>query len=304
LIEFRELAKLKSTYVDALPALADPDDSRIHTSFNQAVTSTGRLSSSDPNLQNIPIRTPLGAEVRKGFVPASDWCFIGADYSQIELRILAHLSGDPAFVDAFRSGRDVHRDTAAIIFGVAPEVVTPAMRAQAKTVNFATIYGQGPTALARQLGISIAQAREFIENYFVRFPAIRDYLSSQVDLAREQGYVETLSRRRRYIPELHSKNPNIRGFGERVATNSPIQGSAADLIKLAMIRIHSQLKERRCQGRMILQVHDELLFEVPLEELDDIQALVRSEMEGAVELEVPIAVEIGVGGSWYETKRS
>ena len=303
LIEFRELAKLKSTYVDALPVLADPQTDRIHTTFNQTVTSTGRLSSSDPNLQNIPIRTPLGAEIRKGFVPAAGWTFIGADYSQIELRILAHLSGDPAFVDAFRSGRDVHRETASIIFGAATESVTPAMRGQAKTVNFATIYGQGPLALARQLGISVASAREFIENYFTRFPAIREYLDNQVERARELGYVETLVGRRRYIPELHSKNPSIRGFGERVATNSPIQGSAADLIKLAMIRIHREMSGQQLQARMILQVHDELLFEAPPQEVDTVNVLVKSEMEGAIALEVPIAVDIGVGPNWYETKR-
>jgi DNA polymerase-1 len=300
IIEFRELAKLKSTYVDALPVLADEND-RIHTSFNQTVTSTGRLSSSDPNLQNIPIRTPLGAEIRKGFVPAEGFMFLGADYSQVELRILAHLSGDPAFVEAFQAGRDVHRDTAALIFGVASDAVTPAMRAQAKTVNFATIYGQGPMALARQLGIAVAEAREFIDNYFVRFPAIREYLDRQVDLAREQGYIETLFGRRRYIPELNSKNPNIRGFGERVATNSPIQGTAADLIKLAMINIHAEL-QKRDSARMILQVHDELLFEVRPADMDETRSLVKSRMEGALQLDVPIAVDIGIGRNWYETK--
>jgi DNA polymerase-1 len=302
IIDFRELAKLQSTYVDALPALADPGSNRLHTSFNQTVTSTGRLSSSEPNLQNIPIRTPLGAEIRKGFVPAAGLTFLGADYSQVELRILAHLSGDPAFVEAFQKGRDVHRDTAALIFGVQLEAVSPQMRARAKTVNFATIYGQGPFALARQLGISMSEAREFIESYFKRFPAIREYLDRQVELARDQGYVETLFGRRRYIPELNSKNPNIRGFGERVAANSPIQGTAADLIKLAMIDIHRALLERESSARMILQVHDELLFEVPPAELDDVKALVRSEMEGALQLDVPIAVEIGVGSTWYETK--
>jgi len=302
IIEFRELAKLKSTYVDALPALVDPRTNRIHTSFNQTVTSTGRLSSSDPNLQNIPIRSPLGAEIRKGFVPAEGLSFLGADYSQVELRILAHLSKDAAFLEAFRQGRDVHRETAALIFGVDPDAVTPAMRATAKTVNFATIYGQGAFALGRQLGISIAEARVFIDDYFERFPAIREYLDRQVERAREQGYVETLFGRRRYIPELNSKNPNIRGFGERVATNSPIQGTAADLIKLAMINIHSALAERESGARMILQVHDELLFEVPPPELDDVKRLVRAEMEGALELDVPIAVEMGVGSNWYETK--
>jgi DNA polymerase-1 len=195
----------------------------------------------------------------------------------------------------------VHRDTAALIFGVKQEAVTPAMRAQAKTVNFATIYGQGPMALARQLGIAVKEAREFIDSYFARFPAIREYLDSQVELAREQGYVETLFGRRRYIPELNSKNPNIRGFGERVATNSPIQGTAADLIKLAMINIHDELLRGR-PARMLLQVHDELLFEVPAADLDDISSLVKSKMEGALILDVPIAVEIGAGRSWYETK--
>jgi DNA polymerase-1 len=304
IIEFRELAKLKSTYVDALPALVKPETQRIHTSFNQTVTSTGRLSSSDPNLQNIPIRTLLGAEIRKGFVPAEAMVLLGADYSQIELRILAHLSADPAFVEAFQKGRDIHRETAALIFAVDAEAVSGGMRGQAKTVNFATIYGQGPMALARQLGVSVADARRFIEGYFARFPAIREYLDRQIELARDQGYVETLFGRRRYIPELNSKNPNIRGFGERVASNSPIQGTAADLIKLAMINIHRALHEQRSGARMILQVHDELLFEVPPAELDEVSALVRSEMIGALELNVPIEVDLGVGANWYETKAS
>lgn len=302
LLEYRELAKLKSTYIDALPALVHPETGRLHTSFNQTVASTGRLSSSEPNLQNIPIRTALGAEIRKGFVPADGFRLLGADYSQIELRILAHLSGDPAFLEAFRRGQDIHRNTAALIFGVDVEAVTPAMRAQAKTVNFATLYGQGPAALARQLGITVRQARQFIEDYFKRFPAIRRYLDRQVELAREQGFVETLGGRRRYIPELQSKNPNIRAFGERVATNSPIQGSAADLIKLAMIRIHENLRERGYRSRMTLQVHDELLFEVPPAELDDVRSMVVAEMEGVFDLDVPIAVDVGEGASWYETK--
>ncbi len=304
IIEYRELSKLKSTYVDALPALVNPDTERIHTSFNQTVASTGRLSSSDPNLQNIPIRTPLGAEIRRGFVPAEGRVLLAADYSQIELRILAHLSGDPAFVEAFNKGRDVHRETAALIFGVEAAAVTPAMRGQAKTVNFATIYGQGPAALGRQLGIGVGQAREFIANYFKRFPNIRAYLDRQVEVAKEQGYVETLFGRRRYIPELNSKNPNIRGFGERVATNSPIQGTAADLIKLAMIDIHRALAEGGDHASMILQVHDELLFEVDPSELDEVKGLVRSKMEGALRLDVPIAVDMGVGGSWFEAKAS
>ena len=302
LLEYRELAKLNSTYVDALPALADPETDRLHTTFNQAIASTGRLTSSDPNLQNIPIRTSLGAEIRKGFVPQADHLFVGGDYSQIELRILAHLSGDPAFLSAFREGRDIHRETAALIFGVDPDAVDGTMRGQAKTVNFATIYGQGPVALARQLGISVSAATRFIENYFKRFPAIRKYLDEQVELGRDRGYVETIFARRRYIPELHSKNPNIRRFGARVATNSPIQGSAADLIKLAMINIHHELEAQSLETRMILQVHDELLFEVPAKELERAKTLITEGMEGVIELTVPIAIELGIGSSWYETK--
>lgn len=302
LIEYRELAKLKSTYVDALPALVNPETGRVHTSFNQTVTSTGRLSSSDPNLQNIPIRTPLGAELRKGFVPEAGWLMLSADYSQIELRILAHLSQDPAFLEAFRRGGDIHRQTASIIFGVPPEKVTGAMRAQAKTINFATLYGQGPVALSRQLGISVSDGRRFIDQYFERFQGIRAYLDAQVEAAKRQGYVETILGRRRYIPELQSKNPSQRSFGERVATNSPIQGSAADLIKQAMIRLHAALLDRGWQARMILQVHDELVFEAPPEEMDEMRGLVQAEMEGVAGLDVPIAVDAGVGTNWYECK--
>jgi DNA polymerase-1 len=303
LLEYRELAKLKSTYVDALPALVNPETGRVHTSFNQAVAATGRLSSSEPNLQNIPARTPLGAEIRKGFVPAEGWLLLSADYSQIELRILAHLSHDPAFVEAFRRGGDIHRETAAILFGVPPDKVTPAMRAQAKTINFATIYGQGAFSLARQLGISVADAQRFIDEYFERFRGIRAYLDAQIERAREQGYVETLFGRRRYVPELQSRNPSQRGFGERVATNSPIQGSAADLIKLAMVRLHAALRDRGYAAKMILQVHDELLFEAPPEEMEDVRRLVVAEMEGVVRLDVPIVVEAGVGTNWYECKQ-
>ncbi len=299
ILEHRELDKLDGTYVSKLPQLVD-DAGRIHTRFNQTVAATGRLSSSDPNLQNIPIRSTLGREIRKGFVPAAGHRFVGADYSQVELRVMAHLSRDPAFLEAFRSDRDIHRETAARIFGVAADAVTPAMREQAKTINFATIYGQGPFALARQLGISREEARRFIDQYFERFAGVAAYLEEMKETARTRGYVETLIGRRRYIPEIRSKNPGMRGYGERTATNSPIQGTAADLIKVSMIRLHERLSGSG--ARMLLQVHDELLFEVPEDEVEDVSRQVREEMEGAIDLDVPLKVDIGVGATWYECK--
>jgi DNA polymerase-1 len=302
LMEYRELAKLESTYIDALPAYLNPHTRRLHTSFSQTVASTGRLSSSDPNLQNIPIRRALGRDIRRGFVPRTGWKLLAADYSQIELRLLAHLSNDPAFVAAFRAGGDIHRQTASIIFDVPTDEVTSEMRARAKTINFATIYGQGPHALSRQLQISHAEAKEFIERYFERFRGIREYLDSQVALAREQGFVQTIFGRRRYIPELRDRNFNIRAFGERTAANSPIQGSAADLIKIAMIRIDHQIRKRALASRMLLQVHDELVFEVPAPELPAVREMVRHEMEHAAELSVPLVVDMGEGENWLETK--
>lgn len=302
LMEYRELAKLESTYLDTLPELVHPADGRLHTSFNQTVAATGRLSSSDPNLQNIPVRRELGRDIRRGFVAQPGWTLLVADYSQIELRLLAHLSGDPAFVEAFSSGGDIHRQTAAIIFGVSPEAVTPEMRGRAKTINFATIYGQGANALARQLRISNAEAKVFIATYFERFRGVRAYLDAQVDFAREHGYVETIFRRRRYVPELRDRNFNIRAFGERVATNAPIQGSAADLIKIAMIRIHQALARQGRRSRMLLQVHDELVFEVPPDELPPLRALVRHEMEHVTALSVPLVVDMGEGPNWVDAK--
>ena len=302
LLEYRELFKLEGTYLDALPTLLLPADGRLHTSFNQTVASTGRLSSSDPNLQNIPIRRELGRDIRRGFVPRAGWQLLGADYSQIELRLLAHLSNDPAFVDAFRAGGDIHRQTASIIFGVPVGDVTPEMRGRAKTINFATIYGQGAHALSRQLKIEFAEARAFIATYFERFQGVRTFLDSSIEQARERGYVQTIFGRRRYIPELRDRNFNIRAFGERTAQNSPIQGSAADLIKIAMIRIHDRLVEERFASHMLLQVHDELVFEAPSEELDALSTLVTHEMEHAAELSVPLVVDIGVGRDWLATK--
>jgi DNA polymerase-1 len=302
LMEYRELSKLESTYIDALPAYVHPKTGRLHTSLSQTVAATGRLSSSDPNLQNIPIRRELGRDIRRGFIPRKGWTLLAADYSQIELRLLAHLSGDPAFVQAFQSGGDIHRQTAALIFDVPLELVTSEMRARAKTINFATIYGQGAHALSRQLKIAHAEAKEFIERYFQRFALVRAYLDSMVEFAREHGYVQTIFNRRRYIPELRDRNFNIRAFGERTAANSPIQGSAADLIKVAMIRIHSALQAQGLNARMLLQVHDELVFEVPGPELELVSALVTHEMEHAAELSVPLVVDLGSGDNWLSTK--
>jgi DNA polymerase-1 len=302
LMEYRELSKLESTYIDALPALVNPHSGRLHTSYNQTVAATGRLSSSDPNLQNIPIRRELGRDIRRGFVPRTGWVLLAADYSQIELRLLAHLSDDPAFVEAFKSGGDIHRQTAALIFDVPLAEVTSEMRSRAKTINFATIYGQGPHALSRQLKITHAEAKEFIERYFQRFQRVREYLDSMVDYARTHGYVETIFKRRRYIPELRDRNFNIRAFGERTAANSPIQGSAADLIKIAMIRIRDRLVAEQLNGRMLLQVHDELVLEVPAEEVETVTRVVKYEMEHAATLSVPLIVDVGTGANWVDTK--
>ncbi|MEW5914903.1 MAG: DNA polymerase I [Gemmatimonadota bacterium] len=302
LMEYRELAKLESTYLDTLPGLVDPRDGRLHTSYNQTVAATGRLSSSDPNLQNIPVRRELGRDIRRGFIPRAGWQILTADYSQIELRLLAHLSSDEAFVHAFQTGADIHRQTAAIIFGLEPDTVTSEMRAQAKTINFATIYGQGPHALSRQLKISHAEAKAFIEEYFRRFTGVRAYLDRMVASARERGYVETIFKRRRYIPELRDKNFSIRAFGERVATNAPIQGSAADLIKIAMIRVSRTLRDRGLASQLLLQVHDELVFECPPGEVEVMRHLITTDMERAADLSVPLVVDVGVGANWLDAK--
>ena len=303
ILKYRELQKLKSTYVDTLPGRVNRKTGRIHTSFNQTGAATGRLSSSEPNLQNIPVRTERGEAIRRGFVPGAGSVFLVADYSQIELRLMAHLSGDPAFIDAFLQGGDIHRQTAALIFGVPVEAVTAEMRASAKTINFATIYGQGPFALSRQLGIAQDEAKAFISSYFERFAGVRAFLNAQVELARSQGYVETIFKRRRYIPEIKERNFNMRAFGERLAQNSPLQGSAADLIKLAMVRIHRAVRDGALNSRMLLQVHDELIFEVPEAEVETMGPLVRTSMEQAAELRVPLVVDIGTGPNWLDAKR-
>jgi DNA polymerase I len=249
------------------------------------------------------VRSLRGGEIRRGFVPREGWTFLVADYSQIELRIMAHLSGDPAFIEAFKQGGDIHRQTAALIFNVEADQVTPEMRARAKTINFATIYGQGPFALSRQLNISMEDARNFIARYFERFAGVRAFLDRSIALAREQGYVETIFKRRRYIPEIRDRNFNMRAYGERNAQNSPLQGSAADLIKVAMTRIHHAIRREGLRGRMLLQVHDELVFECPPDEVERLGALVRSHMENVVELQVPLVVDIGIGPNWLDAKR-
>ncbi len=302
ILSYRELQKLKSTYVDVLPLEVNRQTGRIHTSFNQVGAQTGRLSSNSPNLQNIPVRTPRGEAIRRGFVPMPGWRFVVADYSQIELRLMAHLSGDPEFIAAFRAGEDIHRQTAAIIFGVDASAVTPEMRARAKTINFGTIYGQGPFALSRQLGIGQDEAKAFIADYFARFAGVRAYLDRQVDLAREQGYVETLFGRRRYIAEINDRNFNTRSFAERTAQNTPLQGSAADLIKIAMVRLARALRDEALQARLLLQVHDELVVEAPEGEAEQAARVVKREMEHAAELSVPLVVSIGIGDNWVDAK--
>ncbi len=300
-LEFRQLTKLRSTYTEALPRLVHAPSGRIHTCFHQAVASTGRLSSSDPNLQNIPVRSDIGRRIRAAFVAeAPEGRLLSADYSQIELRIMAHLSQDRALLQAFRSGGDVHTLTAARIATCAPEAVTPAQRAAAKTVNFGVLYGMGARGLAQQLGISIDEARRFIEEYFASYPGVRAYTQEMVQQARKQGFVTTLLGRKLHLPDLSSAHPGQRAFAERVAVNAPIQGSAADLIKIAMVRVHRTLRAERLRARMILQVHDELLFELPAAEVERVAALARHEMEHALRLSVPLAVEIGTGRHWAE----
>jgi len=300
-LDYRQVAKLKSTYVDTLPLMIHPETGRVHASFNQTVAATGRLSSSDPNLQNIPIRTPLGREVRRAFVPGEPgWVLMSADYSQIELRIMAHLSGDPVLVEAFAAGMDVHRDTAARVFGVEPEDVTDVQRGQAKTVNFGVLYGQGPYGLARTLGIPTREASEFIAAYKEQYAGVMSYLDNSLTEAKRRGYVTTLLGRRRPIPGLDARSAAARAAAERLAINTPIQGSAADLVKVAMVDLDRRLSASGLKGRLLMQVHDELVLECPEAEAEKLSGLVREAMEGALELDVPVLVNIGVGANWAE----
>lgn len=301
LLDYRQLSKLKSTYIDALPKMINPRTGRVHTSYNQTVAATGRLASSDPNLQNIPIRTEIGRSIRKAFVPGKkSQLLMSADYSQIELRVMAHMSGDEGLAEAFRNKEDVHATTAAKVFGVPPEDVTRAMRRKAKEVNFGIMYGIGPFGLSTRLEISQTEAKEIIERYFERFPKVKQYIEDTKAMAHKKGYVSTLLGRRRYLPDIHSKNQNLRQNAERQAINMPIQGTAADMIKIAMVRIDAELAKKKLESRMLLQVHDELVFEVEKDEKAVMRTLVKRQMQNAMKLSVPIEVEIGVGKNWLE----
>ncbi|HBI26999.1 MAG TPA: DNA polymerase I, partial [Peptococcaceae bacterium] len=301
LLEYRQLAKLKSTYVDGLQSLVDTRTGKVHTTFNQTITATGRLSSTEPNLQNIPIRDELGRKIRQAFIPSEPgWVLMAADYSQIELRVMAHMSQDSRMLDDFRHGEDIHTRTAASIFGVAQEDVTPELRRKAKGVNFGIIYGITDYGLARDVHVSREEAGQYIENYFLHYPGVKRFIDQTIIDAREKGYVQTLFKRRRYLPDLLSSNRNVRAFGERTAVNTPIQGSAAAIIKLAMLGIHQELQEKGLMARLLLQVHDELIFELPAKELESLVPLVRSGMENVVELDVPLNVDIEAGHNWND----
>jgi DNA polymerase-1 len=301
ILHYRVLEKLRSTYVEALPALVNPHTHRIHCTFSQSTAATGRLACQDPNLQNIPVRTPQGLAIRACFEPERPgWSYIGADYSQIELRLLAHFSEDPELLKAFKTGGDIHVHTASLIFDVPPEEVTPQMRSSAKTVNFGIVYGQGPFGLSQQLGISVADASEFIKKYFERYPKISAYLESCKQEARKKGYATTLTGRQRPIPEITNQNHNLRAAAERLAINTPLQGTAADLIKMAMIAIDREIVHQKLEGAMILQIHDELIFEVPDGEIPLFEALVREKMEHVTLLNVPIEVHLSIGKNWAE----
>jgi DNA polymerase-1 len=299
-LEFRQLTKLKGTYVDAIPALMDPATGRVHTSFNQTGAATGRLSSSNPNLQNIPIKTELGREIRAAFIPRDDWTLVVADYSQIELRLLAHMSADPVLLDAFRQGEDIHTRTAAEVMGVPPMLVTREARNNAKAVNFGIVYGISAFGLAANLGISRKEAEVYIKAYFERYSGVRRFIDETIAKTRETGIARTLFGRERPIPDINSRNPNARGFAERTAVNSPLQGTAADMIKVAMIRIDRALSS--FEAKLLLQVHDELVLEAPPNEIEAVKELVKHEMESAFQLDVPLLVEVGAGANWRDAK--
>jgi len=300
-LEYRQLAKLKSTYLDSLPQLADAEG-RVHTTFNQVGTATGRLSSTNPNLQNIPVRTAVGREIRAAFIAAPGNLLMSADYSQIELRLIAHFSQDPLLLNAYRTGQDIHTLTAAEVFGVDAATMDKETRNRAKAVNFGIVYGISPFGLAAQLGIDQKTAREYIERYFERYAGVRRFIDETLDAVRRDQSVRTSFGRVRPIPDIESRNPNMRGFAERTAVNTPLQGTAADLIKLAMLRIDQIIRDRKLRSRMTLQVHDELLFDVAPDEVEEMQTLVKHEMEHVEEFSVPIVAEVGVGQNWRDLK--
>jgi DNA polymerase-1 len=298
ILEYRSVSKLKSTYLDALPREVNSETGRIHTRYNQLVAATGRLSSSDPNLQNIPIRTAMGRRVRDAFIPEAGWSILSADYSQIELRVLADLSRDSALVEAFSRDDDVHVQTACALFGVEPDEVTKEMRGQAKTVNYAVIYGQTQFALAQNLKIERSEAKHYIDAFFDQYAGVKAFLDDVVEQARGNGFVTTLLGRRRTLPDIRSRNHNLRAAAERIARNTPIQGTAADIMKVAMVQIQRGLEKERMKSRMLLTVHDELVFESPPDEQEALETMVRERMQNAVPLSVPLPVEVGWGDSW------
>ena len=300
ILDQRELKKLISTYISALPGYINPETGKIHTTYNQTVTATGRLSSSNPNLQNLPIRSERGQFIRRAVIPDEGCLFLSADYSQIELRLMAHFSQDPHMMEAFRNGQDVHAATAAKIFGVPLEQVSKDQRRRAKTANFGIIYGISAFGLSQQLDCPRAEAKQLIDDYFAAFPKVIDFIEKQKEFARSHGYVETLFGRKRYLPDILSQNSVVRSFAERNAVNAPIQGTAADIIKMAMVSIHRRLKAEGLKAQMIMQVHDELNFNVPEAEVERVKEIVVSEMQNAVHLSVPIIAECGVGKNWLE----
>ena len=302
ILYYRQIAKLKSTYADGLLAVINESDSRIYSTFNQTITATGRISSTEPNLQNIPVRLEMGREFRKVFIPDDGYVFVDADYSQIELRVLAHMADDKTLINAFKDGQDIHRLTASQVFGVPFETVSAKQRSDAKAVNFGIIYGMGAFSLGKDLGITKKMAEEYIKGYFAKYPNIKKYMDKTIEAAAEDGYVSTIFGRRRPVPEINSGNFNRRAFGERVAMNMPIQGSAADIIKIAMINVHKRLKESNMKSRLILQVHDELLIEAANDEVDEVKKMLKYEMENAVSLNVPMDVDVHSGMSWFEAK--
>jgi DNA polymerase-1 len=301
ILDFRQVSKLKSTYADALPNLIEPETGRIHTTFNQSVASTGRLASNDPNLQNIPIRSDLGKEIRKAFVPRDkNHVILSADYSQIDLRIMASISGDEGLGKAFKNKEDIHRSTAALVFMVDPKDVTPDMRRKAKEVNFGILYGIGPFGLKTRLGVSQTHAKEIIDTYFNTFKRVKHFMEESIMLAKEKGYAETLLKRRRFLKNINSSNHVVRQFEERVAINMRVQGTAADMIKLAMINIYNELRKRKVKTKMVLQVHDELVFDAHKDEIDELRPLIKKLMENALPLNVPVVADTGVGDNWLD----